>query len=243
MAATIEARRLTEAHRLAQARLGAQTVAAVLAAWPLLDLDNLDGSLAGWLRVVAPVVQAQRRTSARLAANYLTTFRALELGVDVGPIVPTLAETVDTKTLTTSLLVTGPVAVKAALARRVTLAQAADIARSRSSAAAMRHALGGGRDTIAGTVGGDRRALGWARATSGKTCHFCAMLAGRGPVYSEQTVGFEAHDGCACTAEPVYRRDSVWPAGSQRYRDLWNEATQGLSGDDAVNAFRQSLAS
>lgn len=44
----------------------------------------------------------------------------------------------------------------------------------------------------------------YRRITSGTACAFCRMLAGRGAVYSENTGRFQAHDHCACTAEPDF---------------------------------------
>jgi hypothetical protein len=242
VAATVEASRLTEAHRLAQARLGALTARQVLAAWPLLDVDDLDGSFGRWLLVVTRLVQAQRRASSTLAAGYLTTFRTLELGVTSEPVTPTFADPADEHALAASMVVTGPAAIRSASARGVPLPKAVDLARAGSSRSAMRHALNGGRDTIAGTVKTDSKALGYARATSGRACHFCAMLAGRGPVYKGAgSADFPAHDGCSCTVEPVYRKDAAWPAGARRYQQVWRQATAGMSGPEATNAFRQAL--
>lgn len=243
MAATAPAARLTEAHRLAQAGLSAQTIRQMLAVWPLLRFGDLDGTFGRWLRAVAPVVRSGRTVSARLAANYLATFRALELGVDTTPAAPVLADEIDGDQLATSMLVTGPVALRTGFTRGRPARQVVDAAQVGSARAASRLVLGGGRDTIIRTVAADTRALGWARATSGKPCAFCAMLASRGPAYgSERTATFRPHDGCHCTPEPVYRRDADWPAGSRRHRQVWDEATGGLSGDDAVNAFRRALA-
>lgn len=242
MAVTVQAATLTEAHRLAQARLGALTVRQMFASWPLLDPVDLDGTLDRWMRIALALVRAQRSVSARLAANYLTTFRALELGVDVPGVAPVLADLLDQTAAVTSLTVTGPATVKRAIGNGLSLEQAMSLGQATSARAAMRQAMNGGRDTIQGTIAADPKALGWARAASGKACHFCAMLAGRGPVYSKETVDFHAHDGCSCTSEPVYHRDAAWPAGSQRYAALWSEATAGLSGADARNAFRQALA-
>lgn len=241
MAATAEAARLTEAHRLAQLRLGADTVRQMQAVWPLLNPADLNASFADWMQVVGPIVQAQRSASSALAANYITVFRSLELGVGRG-FTPILAGPVDTKILFTSMLVTGPVSIQAALDRSVPLVRALDTAEARSAGAAMRHALNGGRETIVDTTRADRRAIGWARATSASACAFCAMLASRGPVYSGDTVDFRAHDHCACGAEPMYRDDAGWPSGARRYRRLWDETTGGLHGDDALNAFRTALA-
>jgi len=242
MAATREAARLTEAHRLAQGRVSAATVRRMLSVWPLLRVEDLDASFPGWLAAVVPVVRAGKTTSARMAANYLATFRALELGVDAAPAAPVVADEVDPAAVSASMLVTGPARIRAASARGVPIARAVVLAQTASARAAARHSLAGGRDTIEQTVAADRQALGVARSTSGSPCHFCAMLASRGPVYkSEATAGLRPHDGCHCQPEPVYRRDAAWPAGAQRYRELWDETTAGLSGNDAVNAFRRAL--
>jgi hypothetical protein len=67
------------------------------------------------------------------------------------------------------------------------------------------------------------------------------MIAGRGPVYkSDDSAGFEAHDSCSCSAEPVYREGSAWPAGSEQYASLWQEAREE-PGDTTAN-FRRLLA-
>ncbi len=244
MAATAEASRLTEAHRLAQARLAARTIAQALAAWALLDPEDLTGTTARWLSVVLPILSAQRRISATLAANYLTTFRTMELGAATPAFAAVLADTLDVKAVTTSLVVTGPGKVRQALTRSVDLAQALDLGKVSSARAASRHVLNGGRSTIIDTVAADKRALGWARATSGKTCHFCALLAGRGPVYKgEDTADFKAHDSCNCTTEPVYRRDAEWPAGSRRFAEQYQEAKAATPpGEDVTNTFRRLLA-
>lgn len=244
MASTALASRLTEAHRLAQARLGAQAAQQLLAAWQLLDPAELDATLDRWLRVVVPLVNAQRVTSARLSANYLSTFRALELGSS--SYVPFLVEKIAPEAVVTSMTVTGPVAIRAALGRGIPFPTAVDRAAAGMAAAGMRHVLGGGRDTISTSIEADRKALGYARVTSGKTCAFCAMLASRGPVYKSQASaerakdGGKYHDSCNCTTEPVYREGAPWPAGAQRYHDLWQEVASGS--DDPINTFRRALA-
>lgn len=243
MAATTAGARLTEAHRLAQARIGAQTVRALRAVFPLLDPTDLDGSFERWLQGVMPVIRSQRTTSARLAANYLTTFRTLELGPDVDPYVPALADELAEEAVKTSMLVTGPVSVRSNLARSMPLVRAISLAEANTARAGMRHAMNGGRDTIQGAVHGDREALGWARSTSGRACSFCALLASRGPVYSKNSVDFHAHDGCSCGSEPVYRRDADWPSGSRRYQQLYRDAkaTAAAEGIDVTVALRRMV--
>jgi len=229
---------------LAQARLAAQSIARVLVAWGLLDPEDLTGTTARWLSVVLPLLAAQRRLSATLAANYLTTFRTMELGPGVSPFTPVLSDVLDIKATTASLVITGPGKVRQALTRTVDLARALELGKVESARAASRHVLNGGRSTILDTVAADKRALGWARATSGKTCSFCALLAGRGPVYKGQdTADFKAHDSCNCTTEPVYRRDAAWPPGSRRFAEQYQEAKAATpDGEDVTNTFRRLLA-
>lgn len=250
MAATAEAGRLTEAHRLAQARLGAETVRQIRAAWALLDPDDLDGTVGRWLQVAVPIVQAQHNVSARLAANYVATFRSLELGVSATRFAPVLSQGAQRRAVTTSLIVTGPASVKAAMRRGVPIERALDVAEARSAAAAMRHALAGGRETLTHSIDADRQAIGIARFAGGRACAFCAMLASRGPIYKSRATAagsrttadglHKVHDNCHCSFEPVYRSDAAWPAGSRRYRALWDEATAGEA--DQLNAFRRAIA-
>jgi hypothetical protein len=111
---------------------------------------------------------------------------------------------------------------------------------------AYRYTADGGRFTIQNTAEHDRTALGWARVTDGNPCYFCAMLASRGPVYKSQSSallradGRKYHNGCGCTAEPVYNRDQPWPGDARRYQQLWKTSTAGLRGKAAINAFRRA---
>lgn len=202
MASTAVAARLTEAHRLAQARLGAATVQQLLDVWTILDVGAIDATAPRWLRVASTVVEARFRHSTKITADYLRAYRALELGTLSG-FEPVLA-VFDQTRVSTSLSVTGPISLKSAMARGVDIVHAADTAKARSAAAGMRQALTGGRDSLTATVAADPRALGYARVTSGKACEFCSSLAARGAVYSDDTVHFDAHDGCSCSGEPVY---------------------------------------
>lgn len=238
MALSADAARLTQAHRRAQAALGSQTAEWVRQMWPALNLGDLDGTFDDWLALVEPIVGAQRSTSARLAANYLTIFRQLELGDSVAPADPVLVETVPAEALATSLRVTGPISVKSNLARGMELVRAAAIADERTAAAGMRHAIDGGRETLLQTAAGDDQALGFARVTSGKSCAFCALIASRGPVYSKHTVEFHSHDGCHCTTEVVYDTETDWPAGSRQYKALYDEHAKGTA--DPLAAFRRA---
>jgi hypothetical protein len=234
MAATPAARQLTESHRVAQARLNALTVAAVRPLWRLLDPDNLAGTQRTWVDAVLAIVTARYGVSAALARRYLRSYRITETGQPFGSDLDRPALNVEAAA--TSLYVTGPVRIERARRRGADVGGAIRIAEASSAAAAGRHALTGGRTTITRTVETDRHAVGWARATSGNPCAFCALIAGRGPVFSEESAAFEAHDGCACTAEPVYSRTAPFPGG--RYAEMYREAAQDA--DDPLNSFRRA---
>lgn len=59
------------------------------------------------------------------------------------------------------------------------------------------------RLTVTTSSTADPGSAGWRRTGLGR-CDFCRMLIGRGAVYSEATVHFEAHDDCSCGAEPDF---------------------------------------
>jgi hypothetical protein len=59
------------------------------------------------------------------------------------------------------------------------------------------------RQTVMGSALADPKADGWQRTGVG-SCAFCAMLIGRGAVYSEATADFASHDHCNCDATPAF---------------------------------------
>lgn len=190
---------LTEAHRLLQVRLGAQVVARMQTIWPLLDGEDLDGSLEDWLDTALTILEGQQAVSSRLAVAYLAALKRAQLGPDA-TIEPVFA-TFSRKAAATSLLVTGPLSVKRAMARGVQLGPAMSVALAASSAAGMRYALNGGRDTTTQTIRADRDAKGWERVTSGNACAYCDSRAGIRFATDEV---FPAHDGCSCSAAPIW---------------------------------------
>lgn len=195
-------RRLTESHRLAQGQLAAQMVAQAVAVWPLLDPEDLDGTVDGWTAAMLPIVEQMRGKSTQVAAAYLRALRLAEVGNLSSFAVATTAP--NTTAVATSLVVCGPVSIKAAMMAGTPLARAVDTALARVGAASSRHVLAGGRDAITETVRNDPRAVGYQRVTSGNACDYCTGLAD-GPIWdTESGATFEAHDGCGCEPEPVY---------------------------------------
>ncbi|GAA2812862.1 hypothetical protein [Saccharopolyspora taberi] len=129
---------------------------------------------------------------------------------------------------------------------------------ARASQVATKEAENGGRRTIIRAVETNKRLVGWARYDpEPPTCAFCLMLISRGPVYtSESAANYKTrkaktyrgndretfHPGCTCKVVPVFSRDR-WE-GRDQYRDaekLWQDATRGWSGKNALNAFRRAV--
>lgn len=237
MAATTVGRRLTEQHRLAQLRISALTVARMRVLWRLIDPTRLDETTPGWLDAASTLVAAQAGVSAALARRYYRTFRAVEAGAAPAD-VPSVSAP-NRAAVETSLLVTGPYTLRGKLAEGVTFERANSRALAASAAAAARQALTAGRNTLVVATDTDRRALGWQRVTSIRPCAFCAMLAGRGPAFKNQrSASFQAHDSCACTAEPVFARNQPPPPQTERFAALYDEAAKGQP--DPLNAFRRA---
>lgn len=63
------------------------------------------------------------------------------------------------------------------------------------------------RYTVADSAVADPAAAGWQREGSG-SCPFCALLIGRGVVYSEASADFASHDSCRCSAVPSWKGEA-----------------------------------
>lgn len=60
------------------------------------------------------------------------------------------------------------------------------------------------RQTVMQSSIADPKARGWKRVGTGSSCEFCQMLIGRGAVYGESSVEFQAHDHDDCGAAPSW---------------------------------------
>jgi hypothetical protein len=192
-----------------------------------------------------PLVALHRGLSASLGASYFTAFRNAERVK--GNASPRLAEPVNEERLRGTLFVVGEKMTRKAIDAGHSPEAAMQQALVRASGSLTRFVLEGSRETTVLSAASDREARGWGRVTAGNPCAFCAMLASRGPVYSEDTSDFEAHDHCSCQGEPTYD-GSDWPGRGQEFRDLYNRAQrearasgEGASGtsNDLLNNFRR----
>lgn len=232
---SVQARALTAQHRQELAGV-AETVRrqmrALAGGASVADID------AWWSRVEPEAVRLVQRgadAAARLGESYLRRHAALE-GVTLSPVasVPTRGQ------VRNSLQVTGPVGFKTHMARTGDATSSLRVMADRLSGAATRHTMNGERETVMRTFAEREQVAGWRRVGQGDSCPFCLMLQGRGAVYSKRTVEFEAHDSCACTPEPMYRREPDPPEVRALY-DEWLQATEGRSGANALRAWREHV--
>lgn len=236
MAKTPEGAAATEEHRQAQIQIRASALRDFATVWPLWKPDDAS-TYAHLVAATLPLVRAYNRLSSAVATGYYSRFRAAE-GIP-GPAPGIVGAAPDDAQITSSLYVTGQVTAERAQRAGRTPAQARQTALVSVSGAVTRHVLAGGRDALLESVAADPEALGWARVTDGNPCYFCALLASRGPVYKDQaSAGFQAHDHCACMAEPVYP-GADWPGRAREYAALYRAATRDRP-TDPRNAFRRA---
>lgn len=194
-----------------------------------LDPWDLDGSAPRYEAAATAALRDYRESLARQSTATYSALREIEtadLPRRPPPYVPVLAA-VDAVSLATSLRVTGPVAVKRAMKKG--LPYALSSAASQTAGMATRVVEGGGRGVMIGNSRRDPAARGWLRRSGGTPCPFCAMLISRGPVYTEVTARFAAHDNCHCKAVPFFREDG-WTGQSREFKDLWEESRRtGIS--------------
>lgn len=234
---------LSELHRLSQSKLQTVVAGDVAKVFPLLDVTNVDKTFGAYYDGMKQVITARRTVSSSLSASLYSGIRK-DAGI-TNLFTPVLNSAINEKQLFTSLLVTGPISIKRSLAAGASIEQANANALTSTIRASQRHVANGGRGTIINAGNRDKSAKGWARLTDSKPCSFCAMLASRGPVYkSEGSSRFRSHDGCGCSAVPVFDMDAPWPGRAEEFRAEYDQNISGrFSGgdgnNDAVKAWKQ----
>lgn len=243
MALTAAGTALTRANQAAQLAARARSLQGLLRLWQIVDVTDLSGTINTFARAAALLAGEGFAESAVTAANYYSLFRRVEgIGALIVPTAP--RPSVD-------LLVGGlrGAALKGIIdARKAGMSTEAAKSQGlvRVAGELTKQVLAGGRMTITGAVTDDRKALGWARVTSGDPCAFCRSLAARGPVYkSSRTADFAAHDHDACMPEPVYagtQTKAGVAAQSAVYADefktaqVWARTSGTMSQDTSNNA-------
>jgi hypothetical protein len=210
---------LTEEHRRGQLAIRARAIKDYPDLWPLWRGDR--ASFERLVEATVPLVQVHHQLSSSFATAYYETFRRLER---VGGAAAPRAAVLDIEALRVSLYVTGEAMTRRAIEAGLSPTAAMQTALVRTSGSVTRHVLAGGRDTLVESTEADREARGWLRVTASSACAFCGMLASRSAAYlGEDTASFEAHDHCACGAEPLYE-GSEPPPTTQEWDQRWNEA-------------------
>lgn len=162
-----------------------------------LDLDQLWRSIGGdteSLRTILPeVVQTYGSAAATLSAEWYDEVR-INSGVRPGfsAIVPDPRPTGTTELLHWAM----------------SEATSADTFQSLVEGGVQKRITNYSRDVITVSSVRDPRSRGWLRIGDGR-CDFCAMLIGRGAVYTEATADFASHDHCGCGAAPGFAPDQI----------------------------------
>lgn len=237
--ASQQVEQLAGRHRRQQAALRAgvsRDLIALLTTY--FDTGDADRTWPHLRQVLAAQIQQQNRTSAALADGYYGQARTAA-GVG-GFFIPATPADLAAELLNVVLDSTGLAVFKRAISLGKTPEEALKLAGVTLSGSGSRLVLNGGRDQIIRNVGRDEDAVGWARITDKDPCAFCAMLAGRGPVYkSRKSAEFPAHDHCACMPAVVFSRDEAWLQNSRDLADQWQKVTEGHSGADARREWRR----
>jgi hypothetical protein len=228
---------LAEAYRVEQAQLSAEATRAVLALWLAMYEPGNSQVWRAFLVALTTLINALRgRSSQSAVIYYLESRRAARAPRSF---TPRVAPAPLLELIEATAQLTGARMYGRSLSAGMTPERALRNAGVQVAGATSRIVLDAGRQTILDAVEEDREAIGWTRITDAKPCAFCSMLASRGPVYSEDTVSFQAHAHCACIAAPVWSRDEAWLGHSEDLYQQWRAVTEGESGPGALRAWRR----
>jgi hypothetical protein len=232
---------LTTEHRRRLALIGDVAVRQIQRLARSADTADIDAWWDAQETAAVRVVTTGYGSAAELGARYMVDHAKAEgVSVTAARVRPNRQE------IATALRVTGPVAFKQHMRLSGSEQAALQTMLQRLGGSANRLTLGGERAMVMRTFAQSRQIAGWQRVTSANACAFCSMLASRGAVYRRgggvartSDITFAAHDSCRCTAEPRYEIEPE-PAWVNDLRTQWNDATAGLSGKEALAAFRQA---
>jgi hypothetical protein len=230
---------LAEQYRHQQALLRAFVVRDVLHLWlRLFDTANARSSWEALRTALTALVRDRSSMSSALATRYYSDARTLASAAGTFRALPAEPPPVEQITATSDGTGVGAFLHGIKVGQPVTRAQ--QNAGVQLSGALSGLVLDAGRDTVTQAVMDDREAVGWARVTDAHPCAWCAMLAGRGAVYrSRKSAEFAAHSHCACMAAAVFSHDEAWLGNAKDLQDQWQQVTKGLSGNQALNAWRR----
>lgn len=212
---------LVTRHHEAQKLVARNAVAELQPLWRILDVHDLKGTTPDWLKAARPVVEKGFLTSQFVAADFVNSYRAEifplverlpldlpnPLGVFGAPVIPDRRTQVQ---IMVSLKVTGPGFVMSNSPPGITeeqLKTVMDNGFSKSTGAAIRLILNGGRGLVRLAADVDELAQGVAGVADDDCCDSCNFLTT--PILKrdgERKMNAVAigHDFCKCSARLVY---------------------------------------
>lgn len=212
---------LVSLHHEEQKLIARNVVAELAPLWLILDFHDLRGTTAPWLKAIRPVIERGYLTSQYVAAEFVKNYRRVELPdsdqleVDVpNPLgtfsdIPIPDRQVQVKIMV-SMQVTGPVWMASNSFDGMTYSDMQDIKQrgfSKSTGAATRLVLNGGRGMVRMLVDADEMARGIAGVADDDSCESCKFLTK--PIMKsdgkrKMNAVAVGHDFCTCSAKPVY---------------------------------------
>ncbi|WP_309049120.1 hypothetical protein [Streptomyces sp.] len=234
-----------ERYRAAQRGLSRLLVRDVRGLRRLILPSRLRTSVPDWIAAVQAVVDQYAQTSAALGAEFYEAQRDAA-GV-TGPFTVPVADPPPEKKSEAGLRW----ATKDVWQREPDAATPAQLepldvrleqAEKKAELVAQKLVTDTGRSTVLRAVRQDRQATAWARSAALGACAFCKMLASRGAVFAQDTVDFQAHDGCHCGVIPVFAGQRFEPSPqAAEWARLYQEYAAGHSGSQLAR-FRRALA-
>ncbi|MGH8875787.1 MAG: hypothetical protein ACRD0P_00325 [Stackebrandtia sp.] len=238
----------------------------------LLDPRRLDDTTPLWLPVAENIVDVYRRTSAEAGSDYYQAHRAAEnIDAPLPELVPESVnrDAVRTSLIVCGpVAIKHATGQGATLAEAVRIGETrAEAAAARHVLGGGRDAVGAAIDADTECLGFVRVTdanpcwlcamqasrgpvfLSSVTATTRKemTPEYAKFLRAnpdggrfKGKKFTGNRVPY--HDGCQCTAEPLYSYDAPWPGSGREFDRLWRDSTKGLAGADARKAFRRAVA-
>lgn len=246
MAATVsDGGRDADRYRAAQLGLTRLLVRDVRGLRRLIIPSRLRTSVPDWIGAVQAVVDQYARASAALGAEFYDAQRA---AADVSGtfIVPVADPPPDGQTEAGLRWATKDVWERdpdvATPAQLEPLDTRLEQAEKKAEQVVQKLVADTGRATVIDAVRQDRQATAWARSAALGACAFCKLLASRGSVFKQDTVRFQAHDGCHCGAIPVFRGQTFEPSPQAReWARLYQEYAAGHSGSQ-LRLLQRALA-
>lgn len=211
----------------------------------LIIPSRLRTSIPDWVTAMQAVIDQYARTSAALGAEFYDAQRKAA-GVPGTFTVPLADPPPEEKTEASLRWATKDVwerePEQATEAQQQPLAVRLEQAAKKAEQVAQKLVADTGRATVIDAVREDRRATAWARSAALGACAFCRLLAARGAVYKQDTVGFRAHDGCHCMTIPVFvgQRFELSRHAAE-WAKIYQDEAAPYSGDQ-LRRFRRAIA-